>query len=139
MQTFMPYPTFEQSLACLDDKRLGKQRVECRQILSALLEDRAGWRAHPATRMWRGAVPALIEYTLTACELWRARGFRDTVQDYILTTYHDIILSTTPITPSWCRDSRVLDSHKAMLYHKNPQHYKQFAAFSSITQYHWPC
>lgn len=36
MQTFLPYPSFTHSLACLDNKRLGKQRVEAKQILMAL-------------------------------------------------------------------------------------------------------
>jgi hypothetical protein len=36
MQTFLPYPDFAKSAAVLDNKRLGKQRVECLQILTAL-------------------------------------------------------------------------------------------------------
>ena len=36
MQTFLPYSDFEQSLSCLDNKRLGKQRVESMQILNIL-------------------------------------------------------------------------------------------------------
>ena len=36
MQTFLPYPDFEQSAKSLDNKRLGKQRVECLQILQTL-------------------------------------------------------------------------------------------------------
>lgn len=36
MQTFLPFPDFKQSAQCLDNKRLGKQRVECLQILKAL-------------------------------------------------------------------------------------------------------
>jgi hypothetical protein len=36
MQTFLPYPNFAQSAACLDNKRLGKQRVEVLKILNAL-------------------------------------------------------------------------------------------------------
>jgi len=35
MQTFLPYPDFLQSLQSLDNKRLGKQRVETFQILNA--------------------------------------------------------------------------------------------------------
>lgn len=33
MQTFLPYPEFIKSAQCLDNKRLGKQRVEAKQIL----------------------------------------------------------------------------------------------------------
>lgn len=36
MQTFLPYPSFDLCARVLDDKRLGKQRVECLQILKAL-------------------------------------------------------------------------------------------------------
>jgi hypothetical protein len=36
MQTFMPYSDFEKTARCLDNKRLGKQRVEAWQILNTL-------------------------------------------------------------------------------------------------------
>lgn len=36
MQTFLPYPDFKKSASCLDNKRLGKQRVEAWQIYSTL-------------------------------------------------------------------------------------------------------
>lgn len=138
MQTFMPFPTFEQSLKILDDKRLGKQRVECLQILKTITQDRDGWRNHPAVSMWRGLVPALVEYTLCACEIWVARGFKDSVADKIYFNYSDIISNDQIVIPSWCRDPRVLDSHKAMLYKKDPVYYAQFAAYAHIVDYFWP-
>lgn len=36
MQTFLPYPDFELSVRALDNRRLGKQRVEAKQILLTL-------------------------------------------------------------------------------------------------------
>ena len=36
MQTFLPYPSFYFSAKSLDNKRLGKQRVEVLQILKTL-------------------------------------------------------------------------------------------------------
>ena len=36
MQTFLPFADFRKSAAALDNARLGKQRVECLQILRAL-------------------------------------------------------------------------------------------------------
>lgn len=36
MQTFLPYPDFKKSAQCLDYQRLGKQRLECKQILQTL-------------------------------------------------------------------------------------------------------
>jgi uncharacterized protein (DUF2132 family) len=41
MQTFMPYPSFRKSLDCLDNKRLGKQRVEAKQIYNIVKDKRS--------------------------------------------------------------------------------------------------
>jgi len=50
VQTFLPYTDFIKSAKCLDYKRLGKQRVEAKQILNILLGEttKAGWTNHPA-------------------------------------------------------------------------------------------
>lgn len=40
MQTFLPYADYAQSAAALDQKRLGKQRVETLQIMQVLLGER---------------------------------------------------------------------------------------------------
>ena len=53
MQTFLPYKDFTKSAKALDNKRLGKQRVEVKQILNALDGKSKGWTNHPATNMWR--------------------------------------------------------------------------------------
>lgn len=137
MQTFMPYSDFTQSLQVLDKQRLGKQRVEGLQILNTLAGFSDGWRAHPAVRMWRGAIPALIEYTLCSCDLWTALGYKDSIADKIYDKFHPYFRFPI-IIPKWCSNPRVIDSHKAMLYHKNPEHYKQFASYANITEYYWP-
>ena len=48
MQTFLPYKSFENSVKSLDYRRLGKQRVEAKQILNVLLNrtETKGWRNH---------------------------------------------------------------------------------------------
>lgn len=61
MQTFLPYADFRRCAEILDDKRLGKQRVETLQIMQVLVRLRwdnalgeieafepRGWRNHPA-------------------------------------------------------------------------------------------
>lgn len=50
MQTFLPYSDFALCAKVLDNKRLGKQIVECRQIMQCLLGLREGWRNHPAEK-----------------------------------------------------------------------------------------
>ncbi|KAL3696168.1 hypothetical protein R1sor_010244 [Riccia sorocarpa] len=39
LNTFLPYSSFERSIQCLDNRRLGKQRVEAKQILNVISED----------------------------------------------------------------------------------------------------
>lgn len=104
MQTFLPYEEFDESASVLDDKRLGKQRVETFQIMSALLDvklvtsviGKAGieelppsewylaerqnrsWMNHPAVKMWRGYTLWLYSYQVAVCAEWITRGFRDT-------------------------------------------------------------
>lgn len=75
LQTFMPHPDFAASAACLDYRRLGKQRVEGLQILNAL--DKGGaWRNHPAVKMWTGYRGALARYILAVC---RARASKESL------------------------------------------------------------
>ena len=54
MQTFLPRESFIESNQSLDYRRLGKQRVEAKQILNVLLNrtETKGWRNHPITKMW---------------------------------------------------------------------------------------
>ena len=79
MQTFLPFPDFEQTAGVLDGRRLGKQRVEVLQICNALHRERGGWVNHPVTRMWRGYEPALVTYGLAIVREWTAHGRADTV------------------------------------------------------------
>ncbi|MQS10481.1 MSMEG_6728 family protein, partial [Streptomyces alkaliphilus] len=78
MQTFLPVPDFAASAALLDQRRLGKQRVETIQVLRALTVPGYGWRRHPAVRMWRGYEEALVRYGLEMCRTWVAGGRKDT-------------------------------------------------------------
>lgn len=119
MQTFLPYADFAESAQCLDNKRLGKQRVECLQILNALargptifkctgcnkLITNAGdcecyagigvrliktpWYNHPAVKMWKGWECTLFEYSCIICNEWTKRGFKDTCKDKISALHYD--------------------------------------------------
>lgn len=138
MQTFLPYEDFTASLTALDRRRLGKQRVEGYQILRTITGRSSGWRHHPAVKMWRGAAPALIDYTLTACEVWMRFGYSDTIADKIYLEFSEE-LDAPIVIPAWTRDPRVLDSHKAMLYHKDPDYYTTFEKFyHEYKDYYWP-
>ena len=79
MQTFVPYETFNEIARCLDYRRLGKQRVECMQILTAL-QTGQGWANHPATRMWSGYEAALRRYQAVMIREWIRRGYNNTMK-----------------------------------------------------------
>jgi hypothetical protein len=78
MQTFLPFESFDETARVLDYRRLGKQRVECKQILLSIIYDR-GWNHHPIVRMWRGYECCLIDYAKTICKEWIRRGYKDSV------------------------------------------------------------
>lgn len=127
MQTFVPYPIHAHTARTLDRQRLGKQRVECKQILLALVGDSTGWVNHPATKMWRGSERFLTDYALTVCAEWKSRGYVDNLTPWFEETRARFDLSTTR-HPSWWADVNVHRSHRAQLLRKNREHYQ--AAFS---------
>ena len=62
VNTFLPFANFKKCAKVLDNKRLGKQRVEAKQIISILTDatKTKGWRSHPAVLMWKGHAKALM-------------------------------------------------------------------------------
>lgn len=123
MQTFLPLPNFAASAACLDNRRLGKQRVETLQILKALTIPNYGWRNHPAVKMWKGHTDALTLYGIAICQEWIKRGFNDTCAEKIAAFgSSDLILEM----PSWLGSEPFHASHRSNLLRKSPDHYAQF-------------
>lgn len=120
MQTFLPFPSFKESAKCLDVKRLGKQRVETLQILQTLVYG-SKWRNHPAVRMWRGYVPALVEYGVAICEEWISRGYKDTCLDKI-----KAFGCFNNDRPKWLGNEAFHAAHRRILLGKNYNWYSQF-------------
>ena len=56
MNTFLPFESFENSLKCLDKKRLNKQNVESYQMINGQ------WKHHPCFKMWQVNVYSLKHY-----------------------------------------------------------------------------
>lgn len=124
MQTFLPYADYAASAATLDNRRLGKQRVEVLQILNALTNPEAkGWMNHPCSKMWRGHESSLVLYGLAVCQEWRKRGFQDTVLDKLTAQLESLPPSAAP---PWLGDERLHASHRSKLLGKDPDHYGQF-------------
>ena len=130
MQTFLPLPDFQETAKVLDNRRLGKQRVEAWQIMKVLNGETKGWRNHPAVLMWKDYEPALYEYGRIICMEWIERGFKDTM------------LERFPIEPVerplWLGDSRLHISHQANLVRKYPEHYRiHFPEVDETMPYFW--
>ena len=124
MQTFLPYPAFAASAKVLDRQRLGKQRIEAKQILQTLLGQSLGWQHHPAVKMWRGHEYALAHYGLTVCREWRNRGYQDRQFDWFFE-----LTETMPIIPgypAWFGRDDFHASHRSNLIRKLPEWYVQF-------------
>lgn len=132
MQTFLPFDDFKASLACLDNKRLGKQRVETFQILNILLSKSTtgGWRNHPAVLMWRGYENALMDYYNLSLGEWLRREFQNNMKFHVI--IGDIVM------PKWFGLKEFHDSHKSNLYRKDPIHYKRFESIGPNLEYFWP-
>lgn len=122
MQTFLPYPEFIESAHVLDSRRLGKQRVECLQIVNALTGLSKGWVNHPATVMWRGHVNELVDYSIAMCEEWIRRGYKDT----LLPRFKYMQSESEPQYPKWLGNPAFHDSHKSNLLRKAPFYYSQY-------------
>ncbi|HZB49442.1 MAG TPA: MSMEG_6728 family protein [Mycobacteriales bacterium] len=144
MQTFLPHPDFVASAAVLDDRRLGKQRVETYQILRALTWPKYGWKNHPAVRMWRGFTPALVRYGLDVCDAWEARGRADATRSALLAFTGGRVPETAALRaggqlPPWLGEEPVHVSHRSALLRKDPAHYEdRFGDVPTDLPYVWP-
>jgi len=135
MQTFLPYQDFEEVAADLDSKRLNKQILECYQILNVLSNPSptAGWRNHPAVKMWRGYEVALFNYAMTMVSEADARSIRTEKNVANLQRLRRERGMDWGITmPLWFSNNkimkRVTTTHKANLYKKAPELYPQFVS-----------
>ncbi len=149
MQTFLPYPDFLASARVLDQKRLGKQRVETIQVLRGLTVPTYGWRHHPAVKMWTGYEEALVRYGLDMCAVWCATGRADTCATTltvdlaaaggarVIRTQQE--LAGAGDLPPWLGDEALHLSHRSALLRKDPGVYRPlFGDIPDDLPYVWP-
>jgi hypothetical protein len=143
MQTFLPFANFDKCASVLDNKRLGKQRVETLQIFNALGGKSKGWTNHPAVRMWRGYESALFQYQVATVREWQQRGFQDTclhktAQAFGVTRENLEEKMSGPMPP-WLGMFELHQSHRSNLVRKDWTHYGQFGWPEDGTlPYVWP-
>lgn len=134
MQTFLPFPDFINSAYVLDRQRLGKQRVETKQIINALEGNSKGWVNHPAVKMWRGYEPALALYGVVMCAMWAERGYVDN-----LLPFFAVRLDADIVSPPWIGDEEFHRSHQSNLIRKDPKFYgPAFPGVPDNLPYVWP-
>jgi hypothetical protein len=148
VQTFLPYADFARTAEVLDRTRLGKQRVECIQIVRALTIPTYGWRHHPAALMWRGHLEALGAYSFAIVDEWTRRGHADTCAATIGADLSEAgVSSVRPQSelaadhalPSWLGDPDFHRSHQSALVRKDPEHYGPlFPDVPDDLPYVWP-
>ena len=104
----------------LDSKRLGKQRVEAKQIINIITNKAVSeaWKNHPAVLMWKPYPNELKYYYNIMVKEWINRGYKNNMTLYNV---------KSPIHMPWfmyCKP--VTLSHQASLLRKNYSHYHKF-------------
>lgn len=123
MQTFLPYADFYESSYCLDDRRLNKQIIECKQILLVLEGKSDAWSNHPAVLMWKGHAGGLSEYALAMCHEYESRKKkRHSCNEFIA----DVWRLNEITYPSWLGYEPFHSMHRAVLLDKDKEWYGRF-------------
>lgn len=142
MQTFLPYASFSETARCLDNRRLGKQRVEvwqifqvCRRMDEETVASSIPWSRHPAVLMWKGYEKCLLCYGLCICDEWRGRGFRDSLWGRM----SEQMVDGVHLKPPWLGDCRLHSSHRSNLLRKNMEWYGSYGwSENPCMDYWWP-
>lgn len=143
MQTFLPSSNILFSAQALDNKRLNKQILEGYQILKVLSTNGKAWRNHPAVLMWKGSEYSLRTYVLSMANEAKYRGIKVDKNlsnlDALEKQYGGSWGTDMPI---WFGDkeklSRIIATHRANLYRKDPTHYVKYAN-TIDSPYNKPC
>lgn len=130
MQIFIPYPQPIEVARCLDKRRLNKQIIEAKQIISAIVKTDRGqvtaWASHPVVKMYRGNTEWLQLYT--DC----LEYYRDGREDIAI----HLSNQADRCRPKWMTEA-LCNTHKRRLVEKDREFYKKFWLYgiSSINYY----
>lgn len=161
---FFIYPDIQATAKTLDRERLGKQRVEAKQIIDVLERydqgvdiSKMGWANHPALKSWMGFTNPLKVYFNVIVREWIHRGYVNNMPLYAVdeSLYkivpchfdgHKLIFEQAfdqYSFPFWVSFPPFYLSHQASLCRKNPSYYK-FLLRNELNEYLnngylWPC
>lgn len=132
MQTFVPLPSYVESMRCLDKKRLGNQ-----VWLEGIILLKGQWPNHPASKMWRGHEYHLGLYLLAGCQVLEERG--KAYPAVIQRIQTEMVKFKDTGAPSWLGDEKFHSSHRSNLLRKLPTWYSQFGWTEPLDlPYVWP-
>jgi hypothetical protein len=133
MQVFLPENNFVKCAEVLDYRRLVKQLLEGRQIMTILAGQSAskGWVNHPAVKMFKGHERTLYSYLFAIKDEMQKRGYKwENNWNVIQDTYMDNFISEPQSLPEWMEDqkifAKVINTHRGRLWEKDPIHYEQY-------------
>ena len=132
MQTFLPYSDFKKSLECLDYRRLGKERIEAKQIHNILTGQQKSnaWKQHPAVKMWENFEDALALCHNLCIKEWIKRGYKNNMP---LLEIKNVVL------PFWLGNEKFHASHRSNLLRKDFTYYSKFGwTEENNLPYVWP-
>ena len=122
----------------LDYRRLGKQRVEAKQIIDTIENKTDGWKNHPVSKMWKDHVIGLKYYFNCCVDEWVNRGYKNTMIKYDLSDYllPDGSYDELKLLPWFYYNKQIQESFKASLYRKEPDFYKDIISHDSPYVFH---
>jgi len=138
MQSFLPVPDFHATAHLLDRKRLGKQRLEAKQIFKALSIPGYGWNLHPAVLMWKGHRGALCLYGIEICNAWRSYGYRDQQLQWFVDAALSVNDPREFEMPPWLSSQDFHRAHRSNLIRKDPDYYSRLWEDPDNLEYVWP-
>lgn len=156
MNTFLPYQSFIHSAQSLDNKRLWKQVLECKQLLTILAKQHCyykthkirpdnlnywgfgGWSNHPALIMWSKHPKALAWYAMACVGECKRRGIAKYTKVFGEISEIAANFSYNGL-PRWIGQENFHLAHKSNLIRKLPEHYVPlFGNVPNDKEYIWP-
>lgn len=130
MNTFVTHYDHRVTFARMDSRRLGKQRVECLQIIRYAIgaDPDFAWASHPAVRMWARHTHELLRYAIEASTEWISRGYADNLRQrfHQILHWYSVQATTDRRGPEWLADPRQHVAHCSNLVRKDPKYYARF-------------
>jgi hypothetical protein len=149
MQTFITdSPEVGYGVEYLDQKRLVKQLLECRQIMAALAGETKGWVHHPATKMFKGNEVFLFYYARAVKNEMALRGYSYEKNWAELNRLVELF-DWNVEGPDWFHNDEynaIVYTHRGRLFEKDPGYYAQWSTYTDYRKhvccercnYYWP-